>query len=260
MKQLKICVERAVRPLRANNRRKDRMREELLAHLQELYHEELARLIDPSAALDQAMRRFGDPAELRRELQDSVPLLERWLFVPVGPRSFQRFERRLSRPGENESALRFALRQTGWSALWMGILCLMFAILYLSAVLGLSRPVRPARETIPVVIASTTLTLLFTLLLPLLTCGMHGAMQERRERRRSAMKIVAYGLLGAVSVFAIGLGCGVLLSKQLQFGSQWLWGLTAVTVLTPLFSAFVARVWVSEARRYRDWESLEIDQ
>ena len=41
MKRLKICVERAVRPVRALDGRKDAMREELLAHLTAIYGEEV---------------------------------------------------------------------------------------------------------------------------------------------------------------------------------------------------------------------------
>jgi hypothetical protein len=39
---LKVVVERAVRPVRAGARRKDRMREELLAHLVCIYDQERA--------------------------------------------------------------------------------------------------------------------------------------------------------------------------------------------------------------------------
>jgi hypothetical protein len=260
MKELKICVERAVRPVRASSRHKDRMREELLAHLQELYNEELARLGDPSAALEQAARRFGDPAELRGELQQSVPLMERWLFVPVGPPSFQRFERRLSRPREHESALRVALRQAGWIAVVTGI---MFVPLWISRVVfGWPQRSRPAGDAAFMNIGILTLTLapVLTLLLNLLICGMYEALQGQREGRRFAGKIVARGLLAALSVFAAGLGYGVLLSKHMQFGLPWLWGLAAVSLVTPLLLALFARVRVTEIRRYREWESLEIEQ
>ena len=71
------AVERVVRPVRAGIRHKRRMREELLAHLAEIYAEEQARLNDPAAALKAAAGRLGDPAELARELQDAVPLSER---------------------------------------------------------------------------------------------------------------------------------------------------------------------------------------
>ena len=40
--RLKIYVERIVRPISANYARKDKMREELLAHLTALYEEEMS--------------------------------------------------------------------------------------------------------------------------------------------------------------------------------------------------------------------------
>ena len=73
LKELKIVVERAVRPVRATMTRKRRIREELLAHLTAIFEEEAARLGDEQAALERAAERFGDPAELTPELQQSVP-------------------------------------------------------------------------------------------------------------------------------------------------------------------------------------------
>lgn len=87
--ELKRTVERAVRPIRATMVCKRRMREELLAHLVSIFEEELQKSNDAPAALDHARRRFGDPAELTGQLQQSVPrwdrvgcLLERWRFRP----------------------------------------------------------------------------------------------------------------------------------------------------------------------------------
>ena len=57
------------------------MREELLAHLTAAFDEEAARLGDDRAALGRTLRRFGDPADLTRELQAAVPWLERVLFA-----------------------------------------------------------------------------------------------------------------------------------------------------------------------------------
>jgi hypothetical protein len=55
------------------------MRQELLAHLTGLVEEEQARGGDERQALARALQRFGDPAGLSRDLQASVPRLERWL-------------------------------------------------------------------------------------------------------------------------------------------------------------------------------------
>src|ERR1700736_6369244 len=71
--QLKVLIERAVRPVRASTSRKRKMREELLAHVMEVFQEETAKLGDERAALRQTEQRFGTPAELTAQLQESVP-------------------------------------------------------------------------------------------------------------------------------------------------------------------------------------------
>src|SRR4051794_10716319 len=81
MKEFMVFVERAVRPVQASGRRKDRMREELLAHMTAIYEEEHTRTGDEAAARDQAARRLGEPAELTRELQASVSRNERVAFA-----------------------------------------------------------------------------------------------------------------------------------------------------------------------------------
>ena len=60
MTELKVVVERAVRPVRASNFRKRRMREELLGHLLEIYEEEAARLENEQASLEHARPLLGD--------------------------------------------------------------------------------------------------------------------------------------------------------------------------------------------------------
>ena len=99
--QLKVVVERAVRPVRASRSRKRRMREELLHHLMAVYEEELKRAGDEEVAVEQARRRFGDPGDLTPDLRESV---SRWdclrYVLELGE---------LYRPGE--SPLRSALRQ-----------------------------------------------------------------------------------------------------------------------------------------------------
>jgi hypothetical protein len=78
LSELKIVVERAVRPVRATMARKRKMREELLAHLLAIFEEEAEKLGDEQTALDMAKRRFGDPKELSRELQASVSHWDRF--------------------------------------------------------------------------------------------------------------------------------------------------------------------------------------
>jgi len=70
--QLMTIVERAVRPVLATKARKRGMREELLAHVTEVYDDEMARGANHSTALVRTRERFGDPAAITRQLQQSV--------------------------------------------------------------------------------------------------------------------------------------------------------------------------------------------
>ena len=78
--QLKIIVERAVRPVEASIARKRKMREELLAHVVGVFEEESARLGDDRAALERTALRFGNPA-LPREAM--IPGGHVFLALPV---------------------------------------------------------------------------------------------------------------------------------------------------------------------------------
>jgi hypothetical protein len=75
--EFKILVERAVRPVRAPRTRKKAMRNELLAHLSDVFEDELAKLNDESRALANTHSRFGDAAALTDELQHTVTLRQR---------------------------------------------------------------------------------------------------------------------------------------------------------------------------------------
>ena len=81
LKDLKVVVEQAVRPVRATLGRKRRMREELLAHLLAIFDEETAGCVDATTAVERAKRRFGDPRELTPQLQQAVPWRDRCLAV-----------------------------------------------------------------------------------------------------------------------------------------------------------------------------------
>jgi hypothetical protein len=79
--KLEAEVHQAIASLGAGSQRKQLIREELDAHLSEVYEEELARLGDPQLAAQATWRRFGDSEELRGQLQSSVPLLESLFFT-----------------------------------------------------------------------------------------------------------------------------------------------------------------------------------
>jgi ATP-dependent Clp protease ATP-binding subunit ClpC len=112
--QLKIVVERAVRPVRASVARKRKMREELLAHVVGVFEEEAARLGDDRAALERTALRFGNPAEVTSQLQESVPAGDRIARLLGG------------RPGE--AALWVPLRIACWASAWelVGVCAVLF--------------------------------------------------------------------------------------------------------------------------------------
>jgi hypothetical protein len=76
LSQLRILIDRAVRPVRASRLRKRGMREEFLAHLSAVFEEEAARAGGPEGALERTTQRFGDPAALTGQLQESVPAID----------------------------------------------------------------------------------------------------------------------------------------------------------------------------------------
>jgi hypothetical protein len=78
-------ITRTLRGVPALPRRKRLMRDELLAHLLDSYHEELHRL-DPDSAARAAAHRLGHPAALRRQLRDSVPTIERIAALILSPK------------------------------------------------------------------------------------------------------------------------------------------------------------------------------
>jgi hypothetical protein len=103
MKELMVHVERIVRPIAASQARKLRMRTELMAHLELAMEEERHRFPgDERAAIEQARLRLGDPAELTRKLQRSVPKFEHALLGPIPISSrLERLEKRLAKsPGQ----------------------------------------------------------------------------------------------------------------------------------------------------------------
>jgi len=97
MNELRLHVERAVRPIRASVGTKMKMREELLAHLTAIYEEELACGADEATAVARAKDRIGTPAELTAELDATVGRTERWEWSLD-----RRFGRR---PGESDERL-----------------------------------------------------------------------------------------------------------------------------------------------------------
>lgn len=79
MMQLKRAVENIVGSIPAEEVHKNKYRQELYAHVHELYKEERPNHTDEAAALNAALKRLGELESLRAEFLKSLSPLSRWM-------------------------------------------------------------------------------------------------------------------------------------------------------------------------------------
>jgi hypothetical protein len=239
--QLKILVERAVRPVQASAARKRKMREELLAHVVAVFEEE-AKLGDEQAALARTQDRFGQAAELTGQLQASVP---------PGDRAERFFESLFG--GSGESVLRLAARFA--AALGAIVLVLLGIAILIHVLLG------QGSEWLTVAGVPSLLAPLFTAFVSfcgtLLTYGMGLALfgPAGRSWLRAGLVAVAAWLIVPVASFAMCLAVMADIEESL-------WEVVPLLpygVLAPVALVTVTCLVHSEFRHDRDWARLEID-
>ena len=221
-------VERAVRPLCASVATKRRMREELLAHLAAIYEEEVGRSADPVAALDEAVRRFGDPGALSRELSLSLPARERvshWLERWTGWRS-------------PESAMRYLSRLAALTFCLLGA-CFALAGSVLLAAYG---PDPDALVSLRVFAAVVVFTPLSQWVLGLLYYRMRDAMWGAFGVRRSWGRVVVLGVGFAAVTLALGSAFIATAGGDMRKAVEMLPAVAAGAVGATAFYAIWARV------------------
>jgi len=255
MKSLMIHVERAVRPVRAEESTRCKMREELYAHIVSIYDEELRRTGDEDVALDEACRRFGEPDSLTTELQGSVP----WIECVVA-----RIDA-LARRRKHETLLHHALRMVGACLLcYMVLATVTLGTSHLLAVAG----VGPSTGNLSthLVLRLRTLASLGGFFLvnvgvfTLIGYAMRSQMEEGLLRPRSIIAAGGFCLLAALTAFVTAWGFllsmpGIDAATGLALLPRWL----VLAGLTPLGFAAVCRLAAIEVVRSRPWTSLEID-
>lgn len=254
MSDFMVLVERAVRPIAAGTGRKLRMREELLAHLTGVYEEELARLGDGAAARAEAARRFGDPAELTRELKDSLTVRDRLSARVDGWFGWR----------SGEAAWRRGLRVAG-----------LVALIVVPCLVGGSIVAEVRRPHDPSVLSAGTLLRVWTAVLACSTAGVFvGAIAVVKIRdaifgdtaARSPGRAVGYVALlalmapvGGVAATLIGLAGepGALTSAIPRGAGEWLInGLFAVAV--PVVAVLYAHSTASAAARRAEWARVDV--
>jgi hypothetical protein len=254
MKELMVHVERAVRAVHASPARKRRMRQELLAHLTGLLEEEKALGGDEQEALARALQRFGDPAGLSRDLQASVPRLERWEGGLAN--GF------LRRPGETE--LRHGARLAALGAAIVFVELNLIALVFVAAEAKWSDARVVLAQPVQGVIAGYVF-------LSVLLC--HGVFRELASRPGAAslLRAAAYGVGAMLAGVALVAGSYVAQPENplwefilrypgnplaLSTGMSFACMPLAVALAAVLF----ARVKRAMPRDHRDWASLEIGE
>lgn len=245
MKELMVQVERAVRPVRASSRCKDRMREELLTHLTGIYEEERARLGDGAAALAQAVQRFGDPAELTRELQESVSRAEVIGFV---------FERWFGWRAP-ESAARYTMR------LAVRIFCAVavLSLIVIATVVAIAGPGIDLLARLRLAASFGIIASADVFILGLLYFKMRDRLCGGLGVRRSWPRAAGLGILAALAVQASGLAFTLLgirsVETSLDLFVHWLPGV----VFTPIWFAIYGLKCGPREIRHTEWACLDIE-
>jgi ATP-dependent Clp protease ATP-binding subunit ClpC len=235
--QLKVLVERAVRPVRASMSRKRKMREELLAHVTAVFEEEAARLGNEQAAFERTAQRFGNPAELTGQLQQAVPTSD----------LFQRFLEKLCIRSD-ESMIRRAVR-------FAVVTFFVSAAIFLPVIFVLGR-----FSEWPFIIAIPITVFFFVLSTEWMqqALGLDGNGAKGRSWRRAILVAAASCFIVPNVIF----GMLMCISGDVRSSLTDVLSLLPATVLTPLafvFPVSFAAEFRSQFRSHREWMSLQIN-
>jgi hypothetical protein len=213
LRKLKIVVEQAVRPVEASVFCKRKMREELLAHVSDVFEEEAAKLGEEQAALERTALRFGNPVELTSQLQESVSASDVILRF-VESSALQHGRSPYRRAVRNASVALFA-----------------FAVLFLS-----SNSWHASMTECPFILAVPVFVFCLTLLTDWMRQALDGA--GGRSWSRAALVAVAFWLLVPCETFAVLLTY----SGDARSSLVDMLPLLPGAALTPVFFVFLA-VW-----------------
>jgi len=237
--ELKIVVERAVRPVPASAARKRRMREELLTHLMAIYNDELESRGDPQEALERTKRRFGDAGELSVQLRGSLP----WWSRAVGACQ------KLVEIRAGESVLHYALRIT---------LCMFAAQMVVLPLVLFTARGGEAWLAVRLVMVMLTASAAFGFVFLVLAYQIARALHGRSSERSWAMAIIY-----AVGSLAV-LPCLAFLAYWAAGGdfqgalSHFRYALYFAPAM-PIVLVLMSRQMADELHDAEEWASLEIE-
>lgn len=239
--ELKIHVERSVRPIRAGLSRKRRMREELLSHIVSVYQEEFTKIGDEQRAVEQARIRFGEPQELNAELQRSI-FWSDWLSYWI--------DRLRLEPGE--SLFHLVGKHFLFACLVFGAESLLVFLLLVSR--GRMEELGLALHVFAVMWAVISLAgSLFVWMSQRISRALHGSDAERSWSTAIRYCLAALLMFPLVMV-AMYWGLGYLSPPPMA-----LWTSGVVSPLAPLAMILMSRQAADEIRHDEEWACLAIE-
>jgi hypothetical protein len=250
LKELKIIVERAVRPVQARLIRKRKMCEELLGHLVSIYEEEAARLGDEQAALRRTQERFGNPRQLAGELQSTVP---HWHAL------ISAFER-LWELQPSQSAWRVALRYfVATLVLYVGgVLMALPALIAMPAMIARGRAY-DVGTILWILLVTSLFSMVMGLLLLFLPLGigraLYGEPSERSLRRATLYCLASLPIFPAMAFLVYWPLTGDLSSSLDHFRLG-----CYLAPAAPILFLLIARQVTDEVRYQEEWACLDIGE
>lgn len=219
------------------------MREELFAHLATSFEEELIHLGEEGAAAERAANRLGEAGELTRNLQDSVPWIERVMYTRLIPASrLETYWRRR----QDESITHYATRTMIWMTASVAGADLVAVMV---AVAGREKPVD---WPVAAVWAAASLLVIAAgaFASPFLCEGMVRALEAESPR---GYRPALFAVLSSLMVIALASGFVVMVSVGAGHGqvfqiSDWL-RLLSIALLAPFFLIMAAHDTMSWRRR-----------
>ena len=237
--QLKILVERAVRPVQASYLRRRKMREELLAHVSDVFEEESAKPGDEQAALERTAQRFGPPAELTGQLQAAVPAndaIDRWF---------------CGQPGD--TTLRVAARLAAW-------FLALAVVVYAAATLLAGQATVWPREAILFTGFSILLLPAYMFCLTFATEWIRRAWFEPGRRSGLGAVFLTVGWFAfSLVLFEAGVTWSTGMNAVHRDFWDRIWFTLWLAASVPWLPWILASVGEARARSEREWTALQID-
>lgn len=244
MNEFLIHVERIVRPIQAMDDRKDRMREELLAHLATSFERERAKHPDEGLASSRAIAGLGDPGQLRNDLQESVSRLERFK---------ARIERIFSWHAP-EPAWRYTLR----SGAFVGVVFVMLMPIAVLSLLAFGQ--QAVIAAVRLMMFMGVLTGINVFVLGLLYFKIRDNLLEAFGAKRSWFRLIAYLLASAGMVELSLLLFLWATTGELVGNLPLLLGRSLVAFVLPVIGLIVAWFRGPGELRHTVWECLDISE